>query len=123
MRNIRVNVTRAKGRRKGNCISLSRPSPAAGWLRREKLQATMEVPTKDYVVRNCLTYAYDALRSRERLMGDSTESYYEKYFVQLSEALGPPGKRWELAVPNSEVESFYLGNMSVGEFRLQTQKR
>ena len=83
----------------------------------------METTAKEHVVRNCLTYAYDALRSKDRLMGETTESYYENYFHQLLESLGPPGKRWETTVPNSEVESFYLGNTSLGEFRLHTQKR
>ncbi|CAI8052370.1 Differentially expressed in FDCP 6 homolog [Geodia barretti] len=83
----------------------------------------METSTKEYIVRNCLTYAYGALRSKDRLMGESTVSHYENYFQQLLEELGPPGKKWETAVPNSEVESFYLGNTSLGEFRLHTQKR
>lgn len=83
----------------------------------------METVTKDYVVRNCLSFAYEALRSRTRLMGETTQSYYENYFQILLEKLGPPGKKWDLNIPNSEVESFYLGNVSVGEFRLQTHKR
>ena len=83
----------------------------------------MEAPAKEYIVRNCLGYAYDALRSKERLIGDTTESYYESYFQRLLESLGPPGKKWELIIPNSEVESFYLGGVSPGEFRLQAQRR
>jgi hypothetical protein len=83
----------------------------------------MESPPKEYVVRNSLSYVYDALRSKPRLMGDTTLSFYENYFQLLLEKLGPPGKKWELSIPNSEVESFYLGRVSVGEFRLNTQKR
>ena len=83
----------------------------------------MESPPKEYVVRNCLAFAYDALRSKERLMGETTTSYYEDYFQRLLEELGPPGKKWELGIPNSEVESFYLGGVSLGEFRLNTTKR
>lgn len=83
----------------------------------------MESTTKEYVVRNSLSFAYDALRSKERLIGDSTNSYYENYFKQLLEKLGPPGKRWDVGVNNSEVEAFYLGRVSPGEFRLKTQER
>ena len=77
---------------------------------------------KEYVVRNCLTYAYVALRSKERLMGNSTTSFYENYFQQLADALSP-GKKLDVSVSNSEVESFYLGRVSLGEFRLHNQKR
>ena len=83
----------------------------------------MEPATKEYVVRNSLAYAYDALRSKERLIGESTNSYYENYFQQSLERLGPPGKKWDLTIPNSEVESFYLGRITLGEFRLNTQER
>lgn len=83
----------------------------------------MESNVKEYIVRNALAYAYDALRSKERLIGESTVSYYEEYFQQLLEKLGPPGKKWEMNVNNSEVESFYLGRVSLGEFRLHTKNR
>ena len=83
----------------------------------------MESSAKEYVVRNGLAYAYDALRSKERLIGDTTTSYYENYFQQLLEKLGPPGRKWESSIGNSEVESFYLGRVSLGEFRLHTKNR
>lgn len=73
-------------------------------------------------MRNCLTYVYDALRSKEQLMGESTTSYYENYFHQLADSLGP-GKKCDVTISNSEVESFYLGQVSLGEFRLNTQRR
>ena len=83
----------------------------------------MESPPREYVVRNALSYAYDALRSKERFIGETTTSHYENYFQQLAERLGPPGKKWDVSISNSEVESFYLGRVTLGEFRLNTQKR
>lgn len=83
----------------------------------------MESTTKEFVVRNSLSYAYDTLRSKERLMGESTASYYENFFQQLADSLALPGKRCEVSIANSEVESFYLGKISLGEFRLNAQKR
>ena len=83
----------------------------------------MESTTKEYVVRNSLSYAYDALRSKERLMGESTTSFYEHFFHQLADSLALPGKRCEVSIGNSEVESFYLGKISLGEFRMNAQKR
>lgn len=83
----------------------------------------MESATREYVVKNSLSYAYDALRSKERLMGETTASFYEHFFHQLADSLALPGKRCEVSIANSEVESFYLGKISVGEFRLNAQKR
>ena len=88
-----------------------------------QLNKTMESAPKEYVVRNALCYAYDALRSNERYIGESTTSRYENYFQQLAEKLAAPGKKCDVSISNSEVESFYLGRVSLGEFRLNTQKR
>ena len=83
----------------------------------------MESSAKEYVVRNCLTFAYDALRSKERFVGETTTSPYENYFKELGDALTAGQKKLDTNVSNSEVESFYQGRVSLGEFRLQCQKR
>lgn len=85
----------------------------------------MESSAKEYVFRNCLTHAYDALRSKERFVGETTTSPYETFFKELGDALAGAGgsKKLDTNVSNSEVESFYQGRVSPGEFRLHCQKR
>lgn len=56
-------------------------------------------------------------------MGETTTSPYENYFKELADALAGVQKKLDTNVSNSEVESFYQGRVSLGEFRLHCQKR
>ena len=69
----------------------------------------------NYILRNCLLFAYKCLRNTERLVQDSLQSPYEKFYDDLAKALSI-GKKFEISVPNSEVEAFYTKRFAEKDF-------
>lgn len=80
-----------------------------------------ELPNS-YIVRNCLKFAYRALKGTERHKMDSLRSPYEDLYVDIGSALCPL-KKLDLSIPNSEVEGFYNRRVSENEFILNIQSR
>ena len=80
-----------------------------------------DIPSS-YVIRNCLLFAYRALRHTERLFEDSLRSPYEAFFADIASALSP-GKKIEYTVPNSEVEKFYTRRLSENDFLANVQTK
>ena len=78
--------------------------------------------TTNYVVRNCLLFAYRALRNVSRFVTDSHISPYEQLFKDVASALSPT-KKIEFSVPNSEVEKFYGRRLSEVEFVASVQSK
>ena len=75
----------------------------------------MAEPLKNYIVRNCLLFAYKSLRHSERFKENSLESPYEDFFADVASALSPQ-KKLNFSVSNSEVEAFYNKRFSETEF-------
>ena len=71
---------------------------------------TMSDTQSNHVVRNCLMFAYRALRMLERFIKGTHFSPYKDFFEKVLQ------RKLESEVPNSEVEAFYLGRQSEGEF-------
>lgn len=75
-----------------------------------------------YIIQNCLLFAYKCLRSSERLVKDSIQSPYEKFYDDLAKKLCM-GKKLEYAIPNSEVEAFYTKRVTEKEFIASVHSR
>ena len=71
--------------------------------------------SSNYIVRNCLLFAFKALRNTKRHIEDSLRSPYEDIFADLAKTLSP-AKKLDYSIPNSEVEAFYLKRMTEKEF-------
>ncbi len=82
----------------------------------------MAEPPKNYIVRNCLLFAFKSLRSAERHIEGSLVSPYEEFFTTVADALSPT-KKLNFAISNSEVESFYNRRFSENEFMAAIQSR
>ena len=78
--------------------------------------------SSSYIVRNCLLFAFRALRNTDRHIKDSLQSPYENFFDDLTKALGQ-GKKLEYFIPNSEVEGFYTKNMTENDFVTSVQNK
>ena len=70
---------------------------------------------QDHIIPNTLKSAYRALRSTSRFLEGSHKSPYEEFYAKLSETLSPQ-KRLDVTTSNAEVEAFYLGRQSEGDF-------
>lgn len=68
-----------------------------------------------YLIRNCLLFAYRALKNTERLCQDSLLSPYEELFQDIANTLSP-NKKIDFGVPNSEVEKFYNRRLTENDF-------
>ncbi len=68
-----------------------------------------------HTVRNALGFAYSALRDHERYIEGSHKSHYELFVTKVSESVGGAAAVHR-PISNSEVESFYLGNVSEESF-------
>ena len=76
----------------------------------------------NYVVQNCLLFAYRALKNLGRFVNDSHISPYEQLFTDIASALSP-NKKIDFSLPNSEVEKFYGRRLSEAEFVASVQTK
>lgn len=74
------------------------------------------------MIRNCLLFAFRALKHTERLVNDSLRSPYEELYSNVADALSPM-KKLDLNIPNSEVEKFYNKRMTERDFMINMQTR
>ena len=82
----------------------------------------MAEPPKNYVIRNCLLFAFRSLRNTERHVEGSLVSPYEQFFTTVAEALSP-GKKLVFAISNTEVEGFYNRRLSEKDFMISIQSK
>lgn len=82
----------------------------------------MAEPPKNYIIRNCLLFAFKALRHSERLKENSLVSPYEDFFDDVASALSPQ-KKLNYTIPNSEVEGFYNKRFSENDFMSSVQSK
>jgi len=80
------------------------------------------LPMGSYGVRNCLLFAFNCLRSTDRLVGDSLQSPYEQFHEKLAGNICK-GRKIEFSIPNSEVEAFYLKRSSETDFIASVQSK
>lgn len=75
-----------------------------------------------YLIRNCLLFAYRALKNTERLVQDSLLSPYEELFQDIANTLSP-SKKIDFSIPNSEVEKFYNRRLIENDFLSSVQSK